>query len=97
VPSFLPEERMGTPTQSGQCRRHHRFFFEGVVWYATTQCARKRWDFWRVERLLTIFVFVDLPVSGIRFFYIFSLLSFGLDVLFAPAVVATLYQLVAIY
>jgi hypothetical protein len=33
---------------------------------------------------------------GISFFYIFSLLSFGLDVLFAPAVFAILYRLVAI-
>jgi hypothetical protein len=32
----------------------------------------------------------------ISFFYLFSLLSFGLDVLFAPVVLAILYRLVAI-
>jgi hypothetical protein len=33
---------------------------------------------------------------GISCFYIFSLLSFELDVLFAPVMVAILYRLVAI-
>jgi hypothetical protein len=50
----------------------------------------------RAQQLQAIFVSVDLSVSA-SVSFIFSLFfSFGLDVMFAPAVVAILYRLVAI-
>jgi hypothetical protein len=68
-----------------------------LPWYAALRRARLVVGiFRRAQRLRIISVFVDPALSSFLSFFFFFCFLLGFDVLFAPAVVAILYQFVAI-